>query len=201
MQDEAMRLGRMINGMVELAVMNENPKSREKSDLTVMLNKCVENERLRAEQRHIKLRMDIAPGLPFVYAEPEQLERVPINLLSNAIHCTHGGEIVIEANTNNGYIAVRVRDTGEGIPPELMPNIFERGVSGKGSKGYGLSICKTIVEAHGGEIEIESEPAGDGRPGMGTIVTFTIPVYGGQADTATRPVGEANEKDVRGENT
>jgi signal transduction histidine kinase len=62
-----------------------------------------------------------------------------------------------------------------------MPRVFERGVSGKGGKGYGLSICRTIVEAHGGEIKIESEP-GDGRlpGGKGTAVTFTIPAYSGQ---------------------
>jgi signal transduction histidine kinase len=173
----------MVNGMVELAVMNEKPQSREKTDLAAMLKKCAEKERLYAEQKHDKLRVDISPDLPYVYAEPEQLERVPINLLSNAIDCTQDGEITLEATADNGYITIRVRDTGEGIPPELMPRIFERGVSGKGGKGYGLSICKTIVEAHGGEIEIKSEQrdaAPNGRCGGGTTVTFTLPVYGGQ---------------------
>jgi signal transduction histidine kinase len=173
-QNEAMRLGRMINGMVDLAIMSENQKSREKTDFAALLKKCAEASRLQAEQKRNTLRVEIAPDLPFVYAEPEQLQRVPINLLSNAINAAQDGEITVEAFAGDGYITVRVRDTGEGITRSLLPRVFERGVSGKGGKGYGLPMCKTIVEAHGGMIEIESEP------GAGTAATFTIPVYGGQ---------------------
>jgi signal transduction histidine kinase len=177
-QNEAMRLGCMINGMVDLATMTGSHKShqnREKTDLAAILNKCAEASRLRLEQKQNRLRVEIAP-LPFVYVEAEQLERVPINLLSNAIDCTQGGEITLSASADVNYVTVSVRDTGSGIPPELLPRVFERGVSGKGGKGYGLSICKTIVEAHGGTIEVESEPGG------GTNVAFTIPVYGGQGE-------------------
>ena len=86
------------------------------------------------------------------------------------------GEITLEAAAANNYITVVIRDAGKGIAPELLPRLFERGVSGKGGKGYGLSICKTIVEAHGGEIKIASEQ------GRGTTATFSIPVYGGQRE-------------------
>jgi signal transduction histidine kinase len=89
---------------------------------------------------------------------------------------TQNGEILLEASFKNNYITVHVSDTGEGVPPEFLSRVFERGVSGKGGKGYGLAICKTIVEAHGGEIKIKSEQ------GKGTAVTFTIPVYGGQSE-------------------
>ena len=174
-QNEALRLGRMINGMLELATMNKNPMSREKIDFAAMLRKCAEASRLQMEKKQIALRLEIAPDLPFVYAETEQLERIPVNLLQNAIDSTHGGEISIAAATGKSFITVRVSDTGEGITQDLLPRIFERGVSGKGGKGYGLSICKTIIEAHGGAIEMESEP------GKGTTAIFTIPVYGGQS--------------------
>ena len=90
------------------------------------------------------------------------------------MECTQDGDITLEAFVEKNYITVCIRDTGEGVQPELLPRVFERGVSGKGGKGYGLSICKTIVEAHGGDIEVESEQ------GKGTAVTFTIPVYSGQ---------------------
>jgi signal transduction histidine kinase len=176
LQDEAVRLGRMIDGMVELAVMSENPKNREKTDFAALLRKCAEASRLQAEQRGNVLRVEISPDLPPVYADPEQLERVPVNLLSNAVNAVSGGEITIETFTDTAYITVRVRDTGEGIAPELLPRIFDRGVSGRGGKGYGLSICKTVTEAHGGRIWIESEP------GKGTTVMFTVPVYGGQRE-------------------
>jgi len=175
-ENEALRLGRMVNGMVELAVMSKNPTSREKISLSAMLRKCADAIRLQAEQKQNRLRLEIAPDLPFVYAETEQLERVPVNILQNAINSTQNGEIIIKAFKDKAYIAVCVNDTGEGIPPEIMPRVFERGVSGKGGKGYGLSMCQTIIEAHGGSIEIESEP------GKGTGVTFTMPVYGGQSE-------------------
>ena len=174
LQNEAMRLWRMINGMVELAIMRDNSKNREIVDFALMLNNCAEASRFQLEAKRNTLRVDISPDLPYVYAETEQLERVPTNLLSNAINCTQGGKITLEASAEANYITARVCDTGEGISQEIIPHIFERGVSGKGGKGFGLSICKTIVEAHGGTIEIESEK------GNGTVVTFTIPVYGGQ---------------------
>ena len=178
-QNEAIRLGRMVNGMVELATMSDSPKNREKVDFAALLRHCAETARLQAEQSKNTLRVELAPDLPYVYAEAEQLERVPVNLLSNAVNATENGEIALEASVESNYITVRVRDTGEGIPPALLPRVFERGVSGKGGKGgkgYGLAICKTIVEAHGGEIKIKS------GQGKGTAVTFTIPVYGGQSE-------------------
>ena len=187
-ENEALRLGRMINGMVELATVSESPMSREKLDFAALLRKCCDASRLQMKKNHIDLRLEIAPDLPFVYAENEQLERVPVNLLQNALNSTKDGEITVEATADKRYITVRISDTGEGITDELLPLVFERGVSGRGGKGYGLYMCRTIVEAHGGTIKIESEPGG------GTAVTFTIPVYGGQSEVsthATMPDGKA----------
>ena len=173
-QNEALRVGRMISGMVELATMSGNAMSRDKADLAAMLRVCAETSRLPIEKKNNKLHISIADNLPPVYAGTEQLERVSINLLTNAMESTQDGDITLEAYVEKNYITVRVCDTGEGVPPELLPRVFKRGVSGKDGKGYGLSICKTIVEAHGGDIEIES------IQGKGTAVTFTIPVYSGQ---------------------
>jgi signal transduction histidine kinase len=64
-----------------------------------------------------------------------------------------------------------VRDNGEGIPAELLGRVFERGVSGGGDTGLGLSLCKTIAESHGGAISIRS------AQGAGTEVTVTLPVF------------------------
>jgi signal transduction histidine kinase len=96
--------------------------------------------------------------------------------MSNAAENLQGGKITVTAalNESGSFIIVRVKDNGSGIAPELLPRLFERGVSGRGGTGYGLFICKTIVDAHGGNIEIDSESNG------GTTVTFTVPVYGGQ---------------------
>jgi signal transduction histidine kinase len=176
-QNEAMRLGRMVNGMVELADMSGSPANRTKVDFSAVLSHVAETARLQTEKKQNTLRVEIAPDLPCVYGEAGQLERVPANLIENANNCTNrtgGGEIILKAYKDKNYITVHISDTGEGITPELLPDIFKRGVSGKGGKGYGLSICKTIIDAHGGNITIESEP------NKGTDVTFTIPVYGGQ---------------------
>jgi signal transduction histidine kinase len=173
-QNEALRLGRMVNGMVELATMDGETANREKIDFTTLLNHAAETARLQLEKNRNTLRIEIAPGLPYVYGSAEQLERVPRNILENANNFTQGGEILLEASAQGDYITVRISDSGSGIDPALMPRLFERGISGSGGKGYGLSMCKTIVEAYGGTIEIESEL------GKGTTVTCTIPVYSGQ---------------------
>jgi signal transduction histidine kinase len=75
--------------------------------------------------------------------------------------------------SESGKITITVKDNGSGIAPELLPHVFERGVT-KGGSGVGLFLCKTVVESHGGIIQIESEE------GAGTAVTFTLPVYQGQ---------------------
>ena len=178
-QNEAMRLGRMINGMVELAT-EGGVVNRQKIDFAVMLKTCAQNTRLVLEQKGNSFNVEIAPDLPYVYAEAEALTRVPINLFANAANSTKNGEVTLKATADKSYITVQIIDTGEGISADIFPHVFERGVSEKGGKGFGLAICKTIIEAHGGTIDIESET------GIGTTVTFTIPVYGGQSEVAKR---------------
>ena len=178
-EEEALRLGRMVASMVKLAAMSGNTESREKVNYAEILENCAEIFRLQLDNRDNALLVNIAPSLPCVYGEADRLKQVPINLLSNAAKHTRNGEVRLEAfnNSEDDFITVRISDTGEGIPAELLPRTFERGVSGSGdSPGYGLSICQTIVEAHGGRIYIESEP------GKGTRATFTIPVYSGQSE-------------------
>jgi signal transduction histidine kinase len=178
MQNEALRLGRMVEGMVELSTIDGKQANREKTDFAAMLKSCADSLRMEAEQKQNKLYIDIQADLPYVYAHAEQLQRVPVNLITNAIHFTQGGDIRLSASDSDGYITVKVTDTGSGIPADILPRVFERGVFSRGGEGFGLSICKTIVEAHGGTTFIESEPGG------GTNATFTIPVYGGQSEAA-----------------
>ena len=177
-QNEAMRLGRMINGMVEMATMSGGViMNRERVDFAALLRDRAEAFRLKLKEKNNNLIVNIPADLPFVYAEVDQISRVPVNLLSNAADSTKNGDITLDASAEDDYITVRVSDTGEGVPAEILPRIFDRGISGKGSKGYGLTICETIIEAHGGGIHVMSEH------GKGTVVTFTIPVYGGQSET------------------
>jgi PAS domain S-box-containing protein len=134
-----------------------------------------ESFRTQVESKGVALRIDVPPDLPSVLADRAQIERVVSNLVSNAIrHTDPGGEIRISALRRDSQVAVSVADTGCGIPPEYLPTIFDRFVrvadAPSGGAGLGLAISKSIVEAHGGQIVVQS------RVGHGTTFTFTLPV-------------------------
>ncbi len=106
-------------------------------------------------------------------ADRSQVERVVANLVVNAIRYTRQGEIRINAEARGHYVAVSVSDTGEGIPPEYLSHIFDKFVqvpgAATGGAGLGLAISRLIVEAHGGQISVQSEV------GHGSTFTFTLP--------------------------
>ena len=118
------------------------------------------------------------PSSPATVAvDTDQLTRVFVNLLENAVrHTPAGGEITISALGASDEVVVTVRDTGEGIAPEHLPHLTERfyradsaRTRARGGAGLGLAICRTIVEAHGGRMDIQSEP------GHGTEITLRLP--------------------------
>ncbi len=127
--------------------------------------------------RH-NIQIDLPPDLPRVMADSRRIVQVLNNLLSNASrNSPESSPIRISAVRDDVYVAISVSDKGRGVPPGLLPHLFrkyarvadsDRGIAGS---GLGLSICKGLVEAHGGRIRAES-----GGPGMGTRLTFTIPV-------------------------
>jgi len=117
-----------------------------------------------------------------LFANPEGLTQVLFNLLQNARKATEQGAIIITAQPSGNYITVTVTDTGSGIPPDILPRVFERGVSGSDSTGLGLPICKEIIEAHGGEISIHNSQCTINNEKAGTKVIFTLPVYDESVD-------------------
>ncbi len=114
--------------------------------------------------------------LPPVLADRTQIERVVSNLVRNAIRHTKSGEIGISAERRGEQIAVSVSDTGSGVPKEYLTHIFDKFVqvpgATTGGAGLGLAISRSIVEAHGGQISVQSEVE------RGTTFTFTLPVVG-----------------------
>ena len=173
-RNEIQRLGRMVGGMLDLASMSDTGVNRKRVDFAALLRAGAETFRLTMEKQNNDMVVDIAPGLPDVYVGTDSFTQIMTNLFANAARHTKDGQVILTAEYDETFITVRVTDTGEGILPEILPRVFERGVSGTGNTGYGLYISKTIVEAHGGAISIKSQPGG------GTAVTFTVPVYGGQ---------------------
>ena len=170
-QAEIMRLSRMVDGMLSLNSIADSTQM-EKIDFSALLLNTAEMMRLLLAKQGNRLAARISEPLA-VFGSSDLLSQVVINLLQNAAAHTENGEIRLEAARSGGEITVTVSDNGTGIPAKLLPHVFERGVS-EGGTGMGLYISKTVVESHGGSIQIESEE------GRGTTVTFALPVYQGQ---------------------
>ena len=140
-----------------------------------MARQCVELVRPLAVARHLRIRFD-TQALPCV-GDPQRIGQVITNLLSNATHYNRdGGEIRLTATAGPHHVSLAVADTGEGIPPEDLPHLFERfhrvdksRSRSSGGAGLGLAISKAIVEAHSGALRVTSEV------GVGTTFTLDLP--------------------------
>jgi signal transduction histidine kinase len=176
--EEVERLIRMADANLRLASSQESRNRMRKLNIAVLLTNCAEAYKPFLEKQGNALTLNISKLLPPVDGSPDLLIQLTANLLSNANAHTSGGEIIISAETRSGAVIVTVRDNGEGIPDELLHRVFERGVSGGGGTGFGLTLCKTIAESHGGTISLESVR------GKGTEVTVALPVYQERMATA-----------------
>jgi len=151
--------------------------NRRPVDLAMVVRQAVERLRPLADRQGLHLLLRFPADVPPVEADPDRLEQVVLNLVHNAVKFTPpGGQITVTVERQAGEVAVSVKDTGAGIPPELLPRVFERffkadRARSAGGSGLGLAIAKHIVQAHGGRIWAES--AGEGR---GSTFTFTLPL-------------------------
>ncbi len=147
------------------------------------LNKAVENVlaviEARAGEKHIDIKTELPGDLPPLWADPDRLVQVLLNILDNAVKFTPtAGKISLSASAEEGgFVAVKVADTGIGIPKEEIPRLGERFYRvdkarsrEMGGTGLGLSIVKHLLAAHGGRMEIESQV------GKGTVVSLFFPV-------------------------
>jgi signal transduction histidine kinase len=136
---------------------------------------------------------DIAKDLPLIYGDKGRLRQVILNLLNNAVKFTDEGSITLIAGKDEQKLIVNIKDTGIGLLPEEVDRVFSefwqsQDIHGTGiGTGLGLSISKHLVEAHNGEIWLESQK------GVGTTISFTIPVAGEtQAEDKTESNGKSN---------
>ncbi|WP_237163200.1 ATP-binding protein [Paenibacillus sp. BIHB 4019] len=130
--------------------------------------------RFLTEGTKVKLRMDMKENLPRVYADEERLVQIIINLVHNALKYTEEGSVELAAEQVNGSVWIRVTDTGVGMDEAMQKRAFQRyeqGASGVGGIGLGLSICKDLVELHGGELFVQSQP------GKGSMFSFKLSVF------------------------
>ncbi|HWL92143.1 MAG TPA: HAMP domain-containing sensor histidine kinase, partial [Phycisphaerae bacterium] len=130
-----------------------------------------------ANEKRLSLKVELPPSLPVGRGDERRIAQVLLNLVGNAIKFTDAGEVAIKASASNGSFEVAVRDTGPGVSPADQQKIFEEfqqadnsSTRKKGGTGLGLSISKRIIEMHGGNLSVESEP------GRGSVFSFALPV-------------------------
>ncbi|HKD43950.1 MAG TPA: ATP-binding protein [Myxococcaceae bacterium] len=164
--DDLLDLSSIQSGRLELQV---RPISAAE-----LLSKAIASQEFSADQKDIHLETSIAADVDQLELDPDRVGLVLNNLISNAIrHTPEGGRVSIRVGRSGGSTRFEVTDSGEGIPPEYQKRVFEKFFrvpgSASGGAGLGLSISREIVEAHGGEIGLES------RPGYGSTFWFTLP--------------------------
>ncbi len=175
------RLNRLTNELFELSRLDSGDikPHREAFALGDLAQDVIMKFQLSADERKIRLRARIPQELPLVYGDIALIERVLQNLLENALHHTPpNGEITLDLTHCNDQLLVKLTDTGRGIPPEMLPRIFDRFFqveknehNHNGGAGLGLAIAKRIVTLHGGDIQVES------RLNHGTSFTFPVPEW------------------------
>jgi signal transduction histidine kinase len=166
---EAKRVAGLIESMKNTTIGTEEAAQRTALDLGVLVTQTAELYRHILEREGVEFKLHIDDNLPKVWANPEELTQVLFNLLQNAKTHTQSGTIALTVRSDGENVEVLVVDTGTGIPPELLDHVFERGVHDtSSSSGIGLAICKKILDAHEGTLEIASEQ------GKGTKASFSL---------------------------
>jgi PAS domain S-box-containing protein len=171
----ARRMNAMIQDLVDSARLESGqvPVHPRPVDLSSLLEALLEDAGKALAPNRIVVR--IPEGLGLVEADPLGLERILINLLTNALkYSADDADVTLTAQREGPMVSVAVEDRGEGIPPEELPHLFDRFYRTKEARyaqglGLGLYITRKLVEAHGGELTVES------RPGEGSIFRFTLP--------------------------
>ena len=181
--DETILLSRLVADLRELALAEAGQLAIERrpvdlSDLVARVAAAVEPA---AAERGITLTVDVPRSLPPISADADRLSQVTHNLLSNALrHTPPGGEVSLYAGYDEEMreVWLELSDTGEGIPPDQLPFVFDRFYRAdparsrvSGGTGLGLAIVRAIVETHGGQVSVAS----DGVPGHGSTFTVYLP--------------------------
>jgi signal transduction histidine kinase len=172
-QRAAQRMRKLIESLLELARFDAGQEALKRLDfdLSATVADCVELVQPLAEERRVKISAELKPLR--ITGDSERLAQVVTNLLTNAIQFNRpDGEARVKLEAREGLAVLEISDTGQGIAPDDLPHVFERfyradkSRTGAGNSGLGLAICKAIVEAHSGVIEVSSgEKAG---------TTFTV---------------------------
>jgi len=185
-QRQSQHLSRIVDDLLDLsrAMSGKILLARQATDLSRLVASCLETFRATGRTAGYRIAVDLAPG--WVDGDPTRLEQIVSNLLDNALKYTpNGGAIDIALARAGDDVVLSVRDSGVGIPPELLPQVFDVFVQGaisidrsQGGLGIGLSLVRRLVELHGGSVAADSPGAG-----LGSSFTIRLP-WANQAEPA-----------------
>jgi len=194
-QAEILRLRGLTDDLFQLAQLDAGhfAMQYEPASLSDLVSDSLGSLSPRAAAKGLTVSGWVDPQVGLVWMAPLQVGRILHNLLDNALaHTPEGGTIAVRAAPEDGPVVISVQDSGEGISAEDLPRVFERFYRGEqsrsrsaGGSGLGLAIAKGLVEAHGGEIWVES------RPGSGTCFRFSLPIAPSGASGPGGPVSGA----------
>ena len=177
-QESAQRIVNLVTGFLEASKAEAGKLSVEERpvELNTLIREVAQQQMGDLRKKNISLDVVLDEGVPTVLGDKAQLDRVLWNLVGNAIKFTPaGGKITVSSRRDDRHVCVAVRDTGIGIPKEELPLLFSQFRRLKGSAkvegtGLGLFIVKTIIEAHKGTVQAESED------GKGSTFTVKVPI-------------------------
>ncbi len=174
---EVVRISKLVGDMEKLTEMDQDnlTLNRARLDLAALLQRVVDNFQSQFASQQVKLTLTASPE--FIEGDEDKLSQVMINLLANALKYTPaGGKVEVVLTSDPQQVSVAVSDTGTGISPADLPNIFERfyrtdksRTRSTGGAGIGLTIVKSIIDAHNGAIDVIS------TLGQGSQFTITLP--------------------------
>ena len=179
--DESQRMSRLVTDLLDLARMEAGHMTLYKDDVPLIsvMDRMTHKFDQRAKEHHVKLTLQTTmPTDTIIPIDEDRIEQVLTNLIDNAIrHTPEEGAVTVSITEDQGYAKIQVSDTGQGIPQDDLPYVFERfykadkaRTRSKGGTGLGLAITKNIVEAHKGKITVDSVEQ------QGTTFTFHIPL-------------------------
>lgn len=174
--EEADRLRELIDNLLDSSRLETGTlgMTLEPTKLSTIIRDSV--SRTQAVYPDMEVEIDIGDDIPVLQADPTRIAQVMDNLLSNANKYAPGSQIAVASDRRDNVVEIGVQDGGPGIPPEHVPHLFERFYrvpeqsSNVRGTGLGLYICRKIIEAHSGEIGVESQE------GSGTRIFFTLPI-------------------------
>jgi len=180
LDEEVTLLSRLVDDLQELSLAEAGELKLvcQAENIGELIKQTVAGVQTQATTKGLSVSIDLADKLLLTNIDSQRISQVLRNLLENAIaYIAKGGTIMVMARQEGSWVEVAVIDTGEGIPAEDLPYVFERfyrvdksRARATGGSGLGLTIAKRLVEAHGGKIEAQSEP------GKGSRFAFTLPV-------------------------